>query len=1807
MSQFTAKINRIILTTLFGLVALVVFIFNLNIFSPAQAATGIPNVINYQGKLNDSNGNQVTDGTYNAKFVIYDAASGGNCLWTAIGACDTSDYGTTTVTVTNGIFSVQLGNSSQNSIATSTIDFNTDALYLGVTIRGTAASPVYDSEMSPRKQLTSSPYAFNAGQVDGINATSTAAVANYLLALDGNGNLDLYTGGVSSTRATTSEFLLVGNDGGLTNLDRSGGDLFVGDSLQFGSELFGPLARLSVLNATTTNIGALTVYDNATFSGNLTVSGYVTSTVAFYTQGILHVGGTTELEGLVSGTGFDSSVNTLVDSRITDQWRALPNGLASLNASGKVPNSQLSPLAISNTFVVSSEAEMLALSSAETGDVAIRTDINTSYILNGTYSVLTNWHELLTPTEGVISVNGVSGVVVLSTDDVSEGSANKYYTDDRVDSRITGQWRGFANGLASLDASGKVPTSQIGSLPITNTYVVASEAAMLALTSADTGDVAVRSDENKTYVLQGTDPTSLGDWVELLNSASVTSVNAKTGAVTLTTSDITEGSNWYWTNQRFDDRLNATSTWATTLQINGGALGVGIAPSYPLEVIGNASTSDKLYIGHDLYVGHASSGDSDSIYFDQGAETFLWSNPSDRFELSNGLYVSGNATTTGSLHIGNTSLRLEDGSIYQSTGNLILSTAAGLINVDDDLTVSGYASSTAGLFTQGAGHFGSNLTVDGNATTTGNLRAGGLFNLNGLTSWWDGSYYRVGAASPTDIINMTAVHLGYNDSDNFELYLGGNIFNSNTKDFHFRTNDSLNRLEYQFNNANTALMAYLDESGNYWTAGNITSAGYASSTAGLFTQGSGHFGTNLKVDGNATTTGKITAGSVNPTTNATIWADAGTNTGAVYGRSASDASYGILGYDGGQDLDFGVYASGYNADFYGPGFSQFGEVGIGGSTPVSNQVLAVGSSNQFVVDSSGNATTTGNVYLGSSSSNFVLLDDGAVDSANSPYSSAVLRFDTQSSTIATGLDQIFTIQGKGAVAESGSAQYPYLSFGGSGYSNSTDFFSVMLSGVGVNLGSGSDDDYIYFDGWSSTGRVGTEYLEWSNGSDIFILSDDLDVTGNLGVGDITPDSKFDVNGDSTFYGGVVISSSDAQTNATDGLLQVCNGACTAANIATTAGELYVEGDIESDANLNVAGTATFGNVVNLTASGSSVYYGYSAALTYTGSHDMSAMDYYSLSDPTTATNIPGYIRGIAGVAQIQNTTGLNDISIIEGNVSSFGFDTVSITGGTYDLVGVRSYDNFASVTGASNATITDIGFKAEISGAIGTTFGNYKYGLNAVVTGDAYANYGAYGSAADAVTNYGLYGTGTGSDLTYGVYGDGRSASGDGTVYGGYFIGQASSISDYGVYGRASGYSNNGTTYGGYFTADSGETNYALYTNTGSVYIGALTGGNGTVYVNGGILTRTNPSSRDYKDSIQPIDLQASRILDLQPKSFIWKDSNSPDFGYIAEEVRNIVPELYLDDGTTKGFDVAKLPFYIIEVLKQQQAQIDNLSVGGATSSVSGNLTVESAISSTDSLVVENAAAFYGTIHVIGEAGFESDVTFSKDVNVSGKLYLSKDQVGTVTVPANATSTEVVFDNPFITVPKIFANLLGDSSNPIFVNWLVADKTVNSFKIIISQAQDIDLNFDWIALGLHTGADKTFNAPPIISSITASDAEVSPGETIRLDATVSDADSDNLTYQWAVLPDLGQLTDSDTNQAYWHLDQADSNTQVTFTLTVSDGSYWVSSTKIISVVVDPADLSNATTTSAILGCTDSTATNYNSEATEDDSSCTYQQ
>lgn len=82
-----------------------------------------------------------------------------------------------------------------------------------------------------------------------------------------------------------------------------------------------------------------------------------------------------------------------------------------LDGGGKLLSSILPAVAISETFIVNSQAAQVALT-AERGDLAIRTDLSKSFVLaTDDPTTFANWKELLTPTDQVLAVAGLTGTI----------------------------------------------------------------------------------------------------------------------------------------------------------------------------------------------------------------------------------------------------------------------------------------------------------------------------------------------------------------------------------------------------------------------------------------------------------------------------------------------------------------------------------------------------------------------------------------------------------------------------------------------------------------------------------------------------------------------------------------------------------------------------------------------------------------------------------------------------------------------------------------------------------------------------------------------------------------------------------------------------------------------------------------------------------------------------------------------------------------------------------------------------------------------------------------------------------------------------------------------------------------------------------------------------------------------------------------------------------------------------------------------------------------------------------------------------
>ena len=122
----------------------------------------LPQLINYQGRLTDAQGNPL-NGAYNLKFTLWDAETGGNQLWS-------EDH--PAVAVTDGLFQIALGNTNHITSDVLTPPLSpTESffdVYLEITVDG--------QEIVPRVALTSAPYAMLTHRVDGDITTDEGKI-----------------------------------------------------------------------------------------------------------------------------------------------------------------------------------------------------------------------------------------------------------------------------------------------------------------------------------------------------------------------------------------------------------------------------------------------------------------------------------------------------------------------------------------------------------------------------------------------------------------------------------------------------------------------------------------------------------------------------------------------------------------------------------------------------------------------------------------------------------------------------------------------------------------------------------------------------------------------------------------------------------------------------------------------------------------------------------------------------------------------------------------------------------------------------------------------------------------------------------------------------------------------------------------------------------------------------------------------------------------------------------------------------------------------------------------------------------------------------------------------------------------------------------------------------------------------------------------------------------------------------------------------------------------------------------------------
>ncbi|MCB9798820.1 hypothetical protein H6758_03790 [Candidatus Nomurabacteria bacterium] len=231
------------------------------IFAMAENVVGAapPAIITYQGKLLKS-GAAVTT-TQQMGFMVYSASTGGSLLYTASGTPTVTS--TINVPVSQGIFSVSLGNTGTNSIPASIFATNT-ALYLQVWVNDGGTY----TKLTPRKRLTASPFAMNSQYLLGYSP-AVSSTSQYIPVSDSNGNFAFRGDPQSTGVAGGTLYINPGTAGAnetLFGIALNGSERFRVDE-DGDTWIEGGLVVSTTLQAATTTLAELSVTNGITLGG----------------------------------------------------------------------------------------------------------------------------------------------------------------------------------------------------------------------------------------------------------------------------------------------------------------------------------------------------------------------------------------------------------------------------------------------------------------------------------------------------------------------------------------------------------------------------------------------------------------------------------------------------------------------------------------------------------------------------------------------------------------------------------------------------------------------------------------------------------------------------------------------------------------------------------------------------------------------------------------------------------------------------------------------------------------------------------------------------------------------------------------------------------------------------------------------------------------------------------------------------------------------------------------------------------------------------------------------------------------------------------------------------------------------------------------------------------------------------------------------------------------------------------------------------------------------------------------------------
>jgi hypothetical protein len=179
---------------------------------------------------------------------------------------------------------------------------------------------------------------------------------------------------------------------------------------------------------------------------------------------------------------------------------------------------------------------------------------------------------------------------------------------DQLDDKVDESLLGANNGVATLDAGGKVPASQLPNsvMEFKGQWNANTNTPTLADGTGNAGDVYRTEVAGTVDLGSGNIVFEVGDWVmysgtvwqKASNSNLVSSVNGQQGVVVLDTDDISEGTALYFTDERAQDAVGNALTDSARIDFTYD----DIANTITADIIANSVDGSRIRLQNDQFL-----------------------------------------------------------------------------------------------------------------------------------------------------------------------------------------------------------------------------------------------------------------------------------------------------------------------------------------------------------------------------------------------------------------------------------------------------------------------------------------------------------------------------------------------------------------------------------------------------------------------------------------------------------------------------------------------------------------------------------------------------------------------------------------------------------------------------------------------------------------------------------------------------------------------------------------------------------------------------------------------------------------------------------------------------------------------------------------------------------------------------------------------------------------------------------------------------------------------------------------------------